>query len=62
MVLYNKQQVYRPPLPPIIHDLRFRIIDANELVDGPMLQCIWQEIDYRINVCRATQEAHIEHL
>ena len=27
-----------------------------------MLQRVWQEIEYRIGVCRVTQGAHIEHL
>ena len=27
-----------------------------------MLQTIWNEFDYRVNVCRITNGAHIEHL
>ncbi|KAJ4431208.1 hypothetical protein ANN_19805 [Periplaneta americana] len=48
---FIKQQVYQPPLPPTIGDLRVRIIEAIALVDGPMLQRVWQEIDYRLDVC-----------
>ncbi|KAJ4438148.1 hypothetical protein ANN_14087 [Periplaneta americana] len=59
---FIKQQVYQPPLPPTIEDLRVRITEAIALVDGPMLQRIWQEIDYRLDVCRVTQGAHIEHI
>jgi hypothetical protein len=31
-------------------------------IDAPMLTCVWQELEYRIDVCRATRGAHIEHL
>jgi hypothetical protein len=24
--------------------------------------CVWQELEYRIDVCRVTRGAHIEHL
>ena len=24
--------------------------------------CVWQELDYRIDICRVTQGGHIEHL
>jgi hypothetical protein len=27
-----------------------------------MLQNVWNELDYRLDVCRVTQGAHIEHL
>ena len=29
---------------------------------APMLTRVWQELEYRIDVCRATCGAHIEHL
>ena len=25
-------------------------------------QCVWQDLEYRIEVCRVTRGAHIEHL
>jgi len=28
----------------------------------PMLTRMWQELEYRIDVCRVTSGAHIEHL
>jgi hypothetical protein len=31
-------------------------------IDAPMLSRVWQEIEYRIDVCRVTNGAHIEHL
>ena len=45
---FVKRQVYRPPLPPTIDDLRVCITEAIALVEGPMQQCVWQEIEYRI--------------
>jgi hypothetical protein len=27
-----------------------------------MLQRVWDELDYRVDVCRITKGAHIEHL
>jgi len=29
---------------------------------APMLTRVWQELEYRIDVCRVTCVAHIEHL
>jgi hypothetical protein len=26
------------------------------------MQTVWNELDYRVNVCRITNGAHIEHL
>jgi hypothetical protein len=31
-------------------------------IDAPMLRRVWQELEYRIDVCRVTRGAHIEHL
>ena len=59
---FIKQQVYGPPLPPTIEDLRVRITGITALEDDPMLQRVWQEVGYRTDVCRVTQGAHIEHL
>ena len=29
---------------------------------APMMTRVWQELDYRIDVCRVTRGEHIEHL
>jgi hypothetical protein len=29
---------------------------------APMLTRVWRELEYRIDVCRVTRDAHIEHL
>jgi hypothetical protein len=38
------------------------MIVAVKNIDAPMLMCVWQEVEYRIDVCRVTHGAHIEHL
>jgi len=41
-------------------DLRQRIIEAAELITPHMLLNTWQELEYRLDICRATTGAHIE--
>ena len=41
-------------------DLRQRIIEAVELVTPHMLINTRQELEYRLDICRATTGAHIE--
>ena len=42
--------------------LKAQIIAAVKSIDAPMLTRVWQELEYRIDVCRVTRGAHIEHL
>jgi len=42
--------------------LKPRFIAAVKNIDAPMLTRVWQELEYRIEVCRVTRGAHIEHL
>jgi hypothetical protein len=39
-----------------------RIIAAVKNIDAPMLTRVWQELENRIDVCRVTRGARIEHL
>jgi hypothetical protein len=41
-------------------DLRQRIIEAVELITSHMLINTWQELEYHLDICRATTGAHIE--
>jgi hypothetical protein len=41
-------------------DLRQRIIKAVKLITPHMLINTWQELEYRLDICRATTGAHIE--
>jgi hypothetical protein len=43
-------------------DLRNRIIAAVGQVDRDTLTRVWNEMDYRIDVCRITKGRQIEHL
>ena len=43
-----------------INDLQQRISNAITTIDEAMLQRTWQEIEYRLDVLRATNGAHIE--
>ena len=55
-------KVFFSPLPCDLIDLRARITAAVKNIDTPMLTHVWQELEYRIDVCRVTRGAHIEHL
>ena len=45
-----------------IPELKVRIRTAIETITANMLQTVWNELNYRVDVCRITKGAHIEHL
>jgi hypothetical protein len=49
-------------MPCDLADLKARIIAAVMNIDAPTLTRVWQELEYRIDVCRVTRGAHIEHI
>ena len=53
---------YVPPLPTSIPELKVRIRTAIETITAYMLQTVWNEFDYRVDVSIITKAAHIEHL
>ena len=55
-------EVYVLPLLSSIPEVKVRIRTAIETNTADMLQRIWDELDYRVDVCRITNGAHIEHL
>jgi hypothetical protein len=57
-----KDQVYVPPLPASIPELKVRNRTATENITADMLQTVWNELDYRVDVCRISKGSHIEHL
>ena len=57
---YVKDQVYVPPAS--IPEMKVRIRTAIETITADMLQIVWNELDYRVDVCTITKGAHIEHL
>ena len=50
------------PLPHDLNEMKERIRRAVASVDADMLHRVWNELDYRLDVCRVTQGSHIEHL
>ena len=54
-------KVFIPPLPRDLADLKAQIIAAVKNIDVPMLTRVWQELEYRTDVCRVTRGAYIEH-
>ena len=57
--VYVKDIVYKTKVRDI-DDLKQRISNAMTTIDEAMLQRTWQEIEYRLDVLRATNGAHIE--
>ena len=57
----SRIRFYVPPLPASIPELKVRIRTAIETITADMLQTVWNELDYRVDVCRITKGAHIEH-
>jgi hypothetical protein len=59
---YVKDRVFVPPLPRDLAVLKAQIIAAMKNIDALLLTRVWQELEYRIDVCRVTRGAHIDHL
>jgi len=49
-------------LPASMPELKVGIRTAIETITADMLQTVWNELDYPVDVCRITKCAHIEHL
>ena len=54
-----KDKLLSTPVPDITN-LKARITDAFATITEDMLENTWREIDYRLDVLRATKGAHIE--
>jgi len=59
---FIKDSVYVPPLPMSLNELRDRITHALQTITADMLHRVWDEFDYRVDVCHVTQGAHIKGL
>jgi hypothetical protein len=59
---YVKERVFVPPLPLDTHELKLRITTAIETISRNMLEKVSDELDYRMDICRVTNGANIEHL
>jgi hypothetical protein len=59
---YVKDRVYVPQIPTNLPEFRRRIVAAVATITPDTLTRVWEEFDYRVDVCRVTNGAHIEHL
>jgi hypothetical protein len=57
-----KDKVFVPLVPVSLDNVKLLITTATAGVDEDMLTRVWQEFDYRIDICGVTKGAHIEHL
>jgi hypothetical protein len=57
---FVKNRVFVPPLPANFAELRTRITATVAEVTPEMLHSVWQDTDYRWDVCRITNGSHIE--
>jgi len=62
MGLRQRSSLYVPPLPASIPELKVQIRTAIDTITADMLQTVWNELDYRVDVCRITNGADIEQL
>jgi hypothetical protein len=53
-------QRLHPPLPKTLPELQRRISNAIENVTEDMLERVWQEWEYRLDICHFTRGTHIE--
>jgi len=56
---YVMDKMFSTPVPDITN-LKARITDAFATITEDMLENTWSEIDYRLDVLRATKGAHVE--
>jgi hypothetical protein len=59
---YVKEQVFLPSLPLDIDALKLTVTAATEIIDRNMLERIRDELDYRLDICRVMNGAHIDYL
>ena len=57
-----KVLVYVTPNPTDVDELKTQITEAVATIDNAMQVRVWQKFDYRLDACRVTGGAHIEHL
>jgi hypothetical protein len=57
---FVKDDVYVPPLPITLNNLKDRIRNVITKTDQPLLQNVWQQVEYSLDVCRATNGERTE--
>ena len=59
---FVKYIVFVPPVSTNLQVLRNHSTAAVALIDHDMLTCVWNELDYQLDVYHISQGGHIEHL
>jgi hypothetical protein len=59
---FVKGNVYIPPMPVDLQELRDRIVNAVAMVLITFLGKLWVELEYHLDVCRITMGSNIEPL
>jgi hypothetical protein len=59
---FMKDNVYIPPMPVDLQEHCDRNVNAIALVHVTFLGKLWDEVEYRVDVCRITRHSSIEHL
>jgi hypothetical protein len=57
-----KDNVYIPPMPVDLQEIRDRIVNAIALIDANFLDKLWDKLEYCLDVCCINRGSHIEHL
>jgi hypothetical protein len=57
---FLKDEVNVPPMPITLNNLKDQIRTAVAKIDQPLLQNVWHEVEYHLDVYRGTNGAHIE--
>jgi hypothetical protein len=59
---YAKDLFFLPPLPHMLDIMMKIIVTALPTVDCDMLEGVWSELDWRIDVCHVTVGPHVKSL
>ena len=51
-----------PPSDNSMHSFKIQGACVKETITADVLQTVWNELDYRVEVCRITKGAHLENL
>jgi hypothetical protein len=58
---FVKDNVYIPPMPVELQEIRHRIVNSIAVLDANFLDKLWDQLEYHLDVCRITRGSHIEH-
>jgi hypothetical protein len=59
---FVKDNMYIPPMPVDLQEIRDRTVNTIALVDANFLDKLWDKLEYRLDVCRITRGSRFEHL